>query len=267
MTSQIFDKKIKIMGILNLTPDSFSDGGLYNSVKKALQQAQKLEREGADILDIGGESSGPNSKNIALEEELRRVIPALKKIRQKIKIHISVDTCKAEVARQALAEGANIINDVTALRGDSKMAKTAARYNCPIILMYAKDKTARTTLQNKRYTDIMQTIKTFFQKRLSHAKKHGIKDKNIILDPGMGHFISAIPAYSYEIIARLNELKSLQKPILLGISRKSFLGGNIAERDTLGLGPTAIAILNGASIIRTHDVKAVKKLCQQCSLA
>ena len=241
------------MGILNITPDSFSDGGKYNSAQKALRRVRQLEKEGADIIDIGGESTGPGSKNVSLSEELKRVIPVVKLIRKHSSIPISIDTYKAEVARQALEEGANMINDVTALRGDPRLATIIAHYKCPIILMYSKDKTARTSGKEVHYKDVMKTITTFFRKRLAYADRNGIK--NIIIDPGMGQFISSMPKYSFEIIARLKELKSLQKKILIGISRKSFLGGKIEERDEISAALSAIAYINGASIIRTHNVK------------
>lgn len=245
----------KIMGILNLTPDSFSDGGKFNDANKALKQAQKLEAEGANILDIGGESTGSNSAYISLEEELLRVIPILKKLRKHLHIPISIDTYKSEVARQALEEGASIINDVTALRGDNTMAKIAAKYSCPIILMYCKDPSPRTTIKAKKYKNIIETIKKFFEKRIKYADKMGIKKSKIILDPGMGQFISSIPKYSFEIISNLRELKKLNQPILIGISRKSFLGGTLQSRLDKGLIASAIAYLNGANILRTHDVK------------
>lgn len=251
------------MGILNLTPDSFSDGGKFNNPKAALKRAQEIEKQGADILDIGGESSGPNSKDITLKEELKRIIPILKILKKHIKIPISIDTYKSEVARQALENGADLINDVTALRGDKKMAKVIAKYGCPVILMYAKDPTVRTTIKNKHYKDVIKTIKKFLKTRINYAKKAGIK--NIIIDPGMGHFVSNLPQYSFEIISRLKELKSLGYPILTGISRKSLLGGVLAARDEKALPLTAIAVERGASIIRTHNVKATVKICQQCN--
>ena len=242
------------MGILNLTPDSFSDGGRFNTETRALKQVRKLIRDGVDIIDIGGESTGPNSKNVSLKEELARVIPILKKIRKITKIPISIDTYKADVARQALEAGANIINDVTALRGDKNMAKVAAKYNCPIILMYSKDSTPRTTRSPKKYRDVIKTIKGFWKARVAYATKNGIKRKNIILDPGMGAFVSGIADYSFEIVTRLNELTNLGFPVLIGLSRKSFLGGTIKERDKKAITLTTIAVLNGVSIIRTHHV-------------
>ena len=249
-------KKPLIMGILNLTPDSFSDGGMFNTTKKALHRAHQLEAEGADIIDIGGESTGPGSKDISLAEELSRVIPLLKKIRKHCKLPISVDTYKSEVARQALEEGADMINDITALRQDPTLAKVVAHYKCPLILLYSKDKTARTTLKEVHYQDVIKTIKAFLKKQITLAAKHGIK--NIIIDPGMGQFISSIPKYSFEIIARLSELKTLNHEVLIGISRKSFLGGKLTERDEKSAALSAIAYLNGASIIRTHNVKETR---------
>jgi dihydropteroate synthase len=247
-----------IMGILNLTPDSFSDGGKYNTLKTALKKVREMEEQGADIIDIGGESTGPKTSNISSEQEIKRIIPILKKIREQSKLPISIDTCKAKVAQQALAAGANIINDITAFRNDSKLAKVAAEYQCPIIIMYSKDQTPRTTIQPKNYQDVIKTIINFFKTKINFAKKQGIKSKNIIIDPGLGHFISSVPKYSYEIIARLKELKKLKHKMLIGISRKSFLGGKMETRDHKGASLSAIAYLNGASIIRTHDVKGVK---------
>lgn len=246
------------MGILNLTPDSFSDGGKFNNQEKALKRVLEMEKEGADIIDIGGESTGPNSAHVSLEEEIKRVIPIFKIIRQNTKLPISIDTYKAKIAELALNEGADIINDVTALRSDQKIAKIAARHKCPIILMYSKDKTPRTTIKNIHYKDVITTIKNFLQKQIKLAKKAGILEENIIIDPGMGAFVSSIPKYSFEIISRLKELTKLGYPILLGASRKSFLGGTMQERNIKGQIISAIAYLNGASIIRTHDVKGTK---------
>ncbi len=245
-----------IMGILNLTPDSFSDGGEFNTIEKALRKVSKLEKEGADIIDIGGESTGPGSKDVSLEKELNRVIPLLREIRKHTKLPISIDTYKSQVAKKALEEGADMINDVTALRGDPSLAKVIAHYKCPIILMYSKDKTARTTLKEVHYKDVIKTIKAFLRKQINFAHEHNIK--NIIIDPGMGQFISSIPKYSFEIIARLNELKSLKHKILIGISRKSFLGGELTKRDEKSAALSTIAYLNGASIIRTHNIKETR---------
>lgn len=251
---------LKIMGILNVTPDSFSDGGDFNTLHKAIKRAKELEKQGADIIDIGGESTGPGSKKVNLESELSRIIPVIKELRKNTNLHLSIDTYKSEMARQALGLGVNMVNDITALRGDSKMASVIKEYECPVILMHNKDKTPRTTIKNKKYKDVVKTIKDFLDKRISYAKKQGIKDKQIIIDPGIGHFVSALPEYSYEIIARLQEFKTLGYPILIGASRKSFLGGTIQSRDEKGGIVSAIAYSAGASIIRIHDVKQIKWL-------
>lgn len=263
----MISNKPKIVGVLNVTPDSFSDGGKFNTVEKALKHALEMEIAGADIIDIGGESTGPGSKDISEEEELLRVIPILKALRPKTKLQISIDTYKSQVAKQALQEGANIINDVTGLRGDAKMAETIAKFNCPIVIMFAKENTPRTSTLNITYDDILETIGDFFIRQMEYAKSQGIKPENIILDPGMGQFISGDPKYSIEIIERLNELvqKFPQNRFLLGISRKSFLGGDIKDRDELAKPLTELAIQNGASIIRTHDVKSVKDIIDKLS--
>lgn len=244
-----------ISGIINLTPDSFSDGGKYNTVARALVRAQEMEQQGADWLELGGESTGPNSKSVSLLEEFRRVMPVLKVLRQKVKLPIVIDTYKASLAEAALQAGANLINDVTALRGDPKMAAVIAQFNCPVVLMFARDATPRTKIVRQTYSDLIATIKAFFEERLAFASKQGIQKNKIILDPGLGHFVSAIPKYSYEIILRLNEFKELKHKILLGISRKSFLGGAMETRDWRGLPLAGMAYLNGVAIIRTHEVK------------
>lgn len=251
------------MGILNVTPDSFSDGGDFFNIEDAIKRAKEMEEEGADVIDIGGESTGINTTGVNIDEEINRVIPILKEIRKFSKIPISIDTYKSELAEKALQEGANIINDVTGLRADSKLAKVVAKHNAKLIIMYAKDETARTKLHKQEYDDMIQTIKDFLEKQIHLAKEAGIKKENIIIDPGFGHFISAIPKYSYEIIARLKELEEMSYPILIGISRKSFLGGQIESRDERGLPLSAIAYLNGASIIRTHNVKGTKEFFEK----
>ena len=253
-------KKLQIMGIINVTPDSFSDGGKFHTLKNAIKRAKELEKQGADILDIGGESTGPGSKDVSLEEELKRVIPIIKELRKSTKLPISIDTYKAEVAQQALGAGANMVNDITALRGDPKMASAIKEHKCPVILMYSKDPTPRTIIKKKKYKDVIKTIKDFLKKQIQYAKKQGVKDSQIIIDPGMGQFISALPQYSYEIIARLHELKTLGYPILLGVSRKSFLGGTMESRVEKGAALSAIAYSAGASIIRIHDIKRIKWL-------
>lgn len=264
------DRKVKIMGILNVTPDSFSDGGKYTLPQAALQQALQLIREGADMIDIGGEASGPGSQYVPAQEEMRRVLLVIERL-NRFRLHrpkpvISIDTYKAEVAWNAIAAGASMVNDITALRGDPEMAGVIAKSGVSVVLMYAKDPTARTTRIKKRYRDIMRTVKDFLEARISFAQRTGIKKSQIILDPGMGAFVSMEPKYSYEILRRLGELKVFGCPILVGTSRKSFLPGTIEERLEPTLTANLLAIQNGADIIRVHDVAAHRRLIEtlQC---
>ncbi len=243
------------MGILNITPDSFSDGGMYNNMDDAVKRAQKMETEGADIIDIGGESTGYQSKYVTLEEELNRIIPILKKIKKVTHIPVSVDTYKAKVAEEALMNGADMINDVTAFREDPKILDTVIEHRCPYIMMYSKDKTPRTTMKKKKYKNVTGHIIDFLKKRINTAKKQGLNEDRIILDPGMGMFISAVPKYSYEIIRDLQKITRLGFPLLIGASRKSFLMDTFESRDEKAKVIHALAFLNGASIIRTHDIK------------
>lgn len=262
--------KVKIMGILNVTPDSFSDGGKYTLSEAALQHAIALIHEGADIIDIGGEASGPGSRYISVQEEMRRVLLVIERLkhflRNRPKTIISIDTYKAEVAWQALAAGASMVNDITALRGDPEMARVIAEFGIPVILMYSKDPTPRTTRIKKRYRDVIKTISDFLEERIDFALRAGIKHSQIIIDPGMGAFVSAVPQYSFEILHRLGELKKFGCPILVGTSRKSFLPGAIADRLEPTLAANLLAIQNGADIIRVHDVAAHKRLLKtwQC---
>lgn len=225
----------------------------------AFERFQEMKRQGADIIDIGAESSGPHSQNVSESEEMERILPFLDRIASESDIIISIDTYKSKVAEEALKSGATMINDVTSFRSDPDMAKIIAKYKCPIALMYSKDLSARTTITPQAYPDVMDTIVQFFHNRIEYAENYGIDAQNIILDPGLGHFISSIPKYSYEIISRLKELASFPQPVMLGISRKSFLGGELKDRDQRGLPLSALAYLNGANIVRTHDVKGLQK--------
>lgn len=250
-----------LMGVLNVTPDSFSDGGDFFDIEKAVERGLEMGREGAAILDVGGESTGPESKEVSLEEELKRVIPVIRGLREKDpEIMISIDTWKAEVAQQALEAGANMVNDVTALRGDPAMAGVVAKVGVPVILMYSKDATARTTSKQVDYDDVIQTICEFLEVRVRVAEESGIRRENIWIDPGMGAFVSKKGCYSLEILRRLKELKTLGLPIVVGASRKGFIGefcGGKGPKDRLegSLAAATMALLNGASMIRAHDVK------------
>lgn len=277
---------LKIMGVLNLTPDSFSDGGKFSDLKQAIKRTEEMIDMGADFIDIGGESTGPGSQDVGLDEELNRVIPVLKELKKLKNIKISIDTNKPEVARIALENGADLINDVRAMR-EAGMSAVISEFQKPVVLMYSKDDSSRTTFRNDHYEDIIETLKQFFDERIAFAEKSGITRQNIILDPGMGNFVSANAKYSYEIIARLSELKEyFGLPILIGFSRKSFLGSDLedlekksvldsleknnprifAYRDFAGRPLSAIAYLNGASIIRTHDVRGVKNFLKNLEI-
>jgi len=251
-----------LMGILNPTPDSFSEGSSFFEFDDALVQARKIIAAGADWLDIGGESSGPDSKEVTLEEELRRVIPLIKTVRSESDIWISVDTWKAEVARLSLDAGADAINDVSALRADKEMALLIAEYQVPVILMYSKDLTPRTTRNHTKYRDVIHTIISFFRERLEYAKSNGIQKSQVVIDPGMGFFISGNEKYSFEVIRRISELHEFDIPLLLGPSRKSFLAEvsngrslNFSERDFPCALVSSIALWQGVSVLRFHEVE------------
>ena len=257
----------RLMGILNITPDSFSDGSLFFKMDAAIAQASKMIADGADWLDIGGESSGPDSTEITQDEELQRVIPLIKKIREVSEIWISVDTWKSEVARKSLEAGADAVNDVTALRGDTEMVKVIAEYKVPVILMFSKDRSSRTSRQDSDYVDVVGTLKSFFSERLKFADSNGIDKSQIVLDPGMGFFISGKAKYSFEVIQRISELHEFELPLLLGPSRKSFLAGvtkgrslNFSERDIPCATVSSIALWQGVTLLRFHEVEQGRKL-------
>ncbi len=264
----IFSKP-QIMGILNITPDSFSDGGDFFKIqdskynRRAELKIQQLIENGADIIDVGGESTGPGSQDIGLKEEMRRIKPVVDYIAKNNpteKVLFSVDTYKAPIAEYALENGFQILNDVTALRGDSNMIDILIKYKPYVILMYAKDNTPRTTTESVEYDDVIAGIKTFFISRISQLVGAGFPEEKIIIDPGMGMFVSANPKYSFEIIERLSELKTLGYPILIGVSRKSFLGGKLEERDLPSVEWSIKAIQNGADVVRMHNVKLIRKV-------
>jgi len=258
-----------VMGILNVTPDSFSDGGKIFDIKKAVKRAKEMVAEGARIIDIGGESTGPNSKNVSAGEELKRVLPVLKAVRKALpEIFISIDTYKSSVAKVCVEAGADMVNDVTAGRGDKKMFKVLAELKVPMVLMYAKDATPRTSVRAVEYKDVVRTVYDFLKDRIEVAIAAGVNFENVVVDPGMGMFVSAEPGYSFEIVKRLAELRGLGRPILVGASRKSFLGGEMSQRLCGSVACACAALMNGAKIVRVHDVgesvgalNVIKKLC------
>jgi len=237
-----------IMGILNITPDSFSDGGDFFDLDKALEHARKLVRDGADIIDVGGESTRPGSLELGENEELARVLPVVKKLVKEINVPISVDTYKSTVAEEVLKAGAHIINDVWGLtRGN--MAEIVGKYNVPIIIMHNQKGT-----EYKR--DIITALKIFFQKSINKALTAGVKGENIILAPGIG--FGKTLAQNIEVMARLNELNDLGYPLLLGTSRKSMIGKILdlppKERVEGTVATTVMGIMQGIDIVRVHDV-------------
>lgn len=262
-----FNKKPLIMGILNVTPDSFSDGGRFFSLNDAVKHAIQMEKDGADIIDIGGESTRPGAKPISLKEEMKRVIPVLEKLIDKIKIPISIDTYKSEIAEKTLDIGADMINDITALRGDEKLANVVAEYDVPICIMHMKG-TPQNMQVNPEYDDVVEEIKDFLKERAEYAVSTGIKKKNIIVDPGLGFGKRTGKGIedNLEILNRLSEFKELGYPILVGASRKTFIGYFFGDGELLpvskrlegSLAAAIIAITNGANIVRVHDVKETR---------
>lgn len=253
----------KIMAILNVTPDSFSDGGRFHLAQDALAQADRLIAEGADILDIGGESTRPYAEPVSLEEELARTIPVITAVRSRHAIPISIDTTKAEVARQALAAGADIVNDISALQKDGAMLEVVRDSRCPVIIMHMQGTPA--DMQDRpNYDDVLDDIKSFFDERIAWLTGNGIARERITLDPGIG--FGKRLEHNLRIIKHLDTFKSFGLPVLLGHSRKSFLGmltGLEAEaRDLPTAVISALSARHGVDIIRVHNVAATRQALQ-----
>lgn len=250
------------MGVLNVTPDSFSDGGKYFDVSAAVQRGLAMEREGADIVDIGGESTRPGSEATPVEEELRRVIPVIRALKKKLKIPISIDTRRSEVAEAAVAAGAEIVNDVTALRTDARIAEVAKRGGAALILMHMRGEPK--TMQRRGFArDVLADVKAGLRAAVEVARRADLKKSQIVLDPGIGFGKNF--AQNYELLARLPELGRLGYALLVGTSRKTFightLGGLPPDRREWGTAATVTAsILGGAHIVRVHDVKEMRQV-------
>lgn len=248
-----------IMGILNVTPDSFSDGGRYNDTERALAHAMQLIEEGADLIDIGGESTRPGHEPVGVEEELARVIPVVEAIhRHAPHIPLSVDTYKAEVARRAIQAGAHIINDIWGFKEDPDMAKTAAELGCPVILMHNR--------RNRDYTDLVEDVKRDLMESVEIARAAGVKDEHILLDPGIGFAKDYME--NLQVMASLDKLVELGFPVLLATSRKRFIQTTLdaPAQDVLeGTAATvAYGIAQGCQIVRVHDVLHMKRTAKMC---
>ena len=256
-----FSKKSYVMGILNITPDSFSDGGKNNSVEEAVKNAKKMVKHGAHIIDIGGESSRPGAEYIPADKELDRILPVLERLVKEIDVPISIDTYKSEVAKECLKRGAHIINDISGLRSDSKMAKVISESGAYCILMHMQG-TPKTMQVNPKYDDLIDDLIYELKKSIDIGEKSGIESQKIILDPGIG--FGKTFDHNLEIINRLEEFKTLGKPILVGASRKKFigdiLGSKVDDRLEGSLAVAAISASKGASILRVHDVKETAKV-------
>ncbi|MBI4399833.1 dihydropteroate synthase [Candidatus Micrarchaeota archaeon] len=251
-----------ILGILNVTPDSFYDGGAYYSSGRAIDHARYMIQSGADIIDIGGESSRPGSKPITPKEEKERILPIIKQLVQETDVPLSVDTYKAEVAKAALEAGASMVNDITALGGDKQMASVVKKFKVPVVLMHMQG-TPETMQKNPKYKNVIKEVSEFLKKRASFAIRNGIDESNIILDPGIG--FGKTTDHNLEIIANLKEFKKIGYPVLLGPSRKSFIGkilGDLPpeERFEGTLGASAISIFNDVDFLRVHDVKSTLRV-------
>jgi len=263
MTDFKFGSRTYIMGILNVTPDSFSGDGIYRDIDKAVEAAVRLVEDGADIIDIGGESTRPGSEPVKIEEEIKRTIPVIKKLSRRINIPISIDTAKSEVARQALENGAIIVNDITGLESDSGMTDIIREFDAKIVVMHIKG-TPQTMQKNPTYEELILEIKNKLQAIVKKLVASGIKKENIIIDPGIG--FGKTLGHNLLILNRLSEFKEFKLPILVGPSRKSFIGeltGAEPDKRIFGTAASvAIAIKNGADIVRVHDVKEMKQVVQ-----
>lgn len=249
-------KRTLIMGILNVTPDSFSDGGRYYSPEKALAQAERMLEEGADIIDVGGESTRPGHVPVSEQEELERIIPVIEALARKLDAPLSVDTYKAGVAEEALQAGAHMVNDIWRLQGDSRMAEVTARFGVPICLMHNR--------RVNQYHDLIADILADLRESIDMALTAGIRPENILVDPGIG--FAKGPAQNLDVMRHLEELKTLGYPILLGTSRKSMIGKVLDvpmdERVEGTAATVAFGIVRGADIVRVHDVLAMTRVAR-----
>ena len=249
------------MGVLNVTPDSFSDGGRYLGVTAAISHAKEMVENGADVVDIGGESSRPGASPASEDEELARVLPVVEGLVDEISVPLSIDTCKAEVARQALEAGAHIVNDITALQGDAETVNVVAEMNAGVILMHMRG-TPRTMQHSPVYDDVVSEVSSWLRHRIEEAETKGVVPDQIVIDPGIG--FGKTVDHNLEILRRLDEFRHLNKPILIGTSRKSFIGKILdlpVDNRIEGTAATITwAIAHGADMVRVHDVKIMHRV-------
>lgn len=252
-----FSRRAYIMGVLNLTPDSFFDGRMFPEPEAAVQHAFRMEAEGADIIDLGGESTRPGAQAVPLKEEFKRVLPVLKRLSGRLKVPISIDTYKSEVAERCIQCGAEMVNDISGLYFDPRMKEIVARHQVPVIVMHIKG-TPRDMQKDPQYRDLIGEILSFFRESISRADAAGVPADKIIIDPGIGFGKSF--AHNLDILKGLESFKVLGKPIMVGVSRKSFLGKildlPVDERLEGSIAAALYAVLRGANIVRVHDVAA-----------
>ncbi len=250
-----------IMGILNVTPDSFSDGGMYYNVTQAIEFALQMAEEGADIIDVGGESTRPGAKTVELQKECDRILPVIEGIRTKSDILISIDTYKSEVARQSIATGAGMVNDISGMTFDPNMVDVIKDSGLPVVIMHIKG-TPKNMQRNPYYEDLMQELTEYFEERKKFARAKGILDQQIILDPGIG--FGKRPQDNFQLLRELKKIVDMGFPVLIGPSKKSFIGLTLDLPVDQRLEGTAAAvttgILKGARIVRVHDVKEMKRV-------
>jgi dihydropteroate synthase len=253
-------RRTALMGILNVTPDSFSDGGRYLEARKAIARGVELAGQGADIIDIGGESTRPGARPLSAPEEIERVVPVVRELRRVISIPLSIDTYKAEVARAALDAGADVVNDISALRFDPDMISLIVREKVPVVLMHMQG-TPRTMQESPRYQNVLQEVKDFLRSRVAFSVERGVAPERIVVDPGIG--FGKDLEHNLALIRGISTLTSLAQPVLVGPSRKTFIGKilNVGADDCLegSLAAAVAAALGGAGMIRMHDVKEARR--------
>jgi dihydropteroate synthase len=256
--------KTQIMGILNITPDSFSDGGLHFDKTRAVEACLRMVDDGADIIDIGGESTRPGSDPVSLDEELRRTLPVIESVASKVKVPISIDTYKANVARRALDAGASLVNDISGLRYDPEMPAVIARYSVPVVIMHMKGN-PKDMQKDPTYNALIPEILEYFRSRIAFAVNAGIPEDRIIIDPGIG--FGKTFDHNLEILNNLSKFTALGRPVLIGPSRKAFIGKILddapaADRIEGTAAAVAVSIMQGASIVRVHDVKEMARVAK-----